>query len=433
YQSLKPQIPDADCSMAKTAVVACQSRWSCAFAGAWMTGEILFLAHRLPFPPDRGDKIRSWNIVKALARIAPVHVAALYDVADPGDVMATELGQIATSLALFAPRFGRIGAMAHALIGGHPASVAAFQSTTLQNHVNRLLARSSISTIYAYSGQMAQFVPPDRGKTRFVMDFVDMDSAKFATYGAQKNGIAGFANRMEAKRLFAFEQAVARRADLSLFVSEAEAGLFRRETGLDATCVKALENGIDLALFDPAQTYEPVGVGEGPLIVFTGQMDYAPNIEAVIGFAKRQLPAIRAACPTAQFAIVGRAPTAAVKALATLDGVIVTGAVDDTRDWLAAAAVVVAPLKLARGIQNKVLEAMAMAKAVVASAAAAEGIDARPNRDFIVSDSPQAVIDLLGNPDRAASIGLAARAQMEARYSWAARLASLPELMAMAP
>ncbi len=394
-----------------------------------MTGEILFLAHRLPFPPNRGDKIRSWNIVKALTAIAPVHVASLYDVADPDDVMDTELGKIAASVSLFPPRFGKLGAMAHALVGGQPASVSAFQSTALQKHVNQLLESGAISAIYAYSGQMAQFVPHSLGGTRFVMDFVDMDSAKFATYGTQKSGFSGFANRMEAKRLFAFEQAVARRADLSLFVSDAEAALFRRETGLSAAQVQALENGIDLALFDPSLSYSAVKAGQGPLIVFTGQMDYAPNVEAVIGFVKDQLPTIRAAQPAAQFAIVGRAPTAEVKALAACDGVIVTGAVDDTRDWLAAASVVVAPLKLARGIQNKVLEAMAMAKAVVASPAAAEGIDAAPDRDFIVSDQPQAVIDLLGNPPRVAVLGAAARARMVARYSWPARLAGLPAIM----
>jgi polysaccharide biosynthesis protein PslH len=395
-----------------------------------MTGEILFLAHRAPFPPDRGDKIRSWNILKALAQIAPVHVAVVRDAADPADMRDTDLGRIAASLAAFEPNHRRMGAMARALLTGQAASVCAFGSTALHKHVSHVLATRDIRTIYAYSGQMAQFVPSSQA--RFVMDFVDMDSAKFATYATQKSGPAAFANAMEAKRLFAFEKQVAQRADLSLFVSDAEAGLFRRETGLGVDRVQALENGIDLELYNPNHSFAPVSAGAGPLIVFTGQMDYAPNVEAVLAFAKDQLPAIRAAHPDAQFAIVGRAPTDAVKALAHLPGVIVTGGVPDTRDWLAAAAVVVAPLKLARGIQNKVLEAMAMAKAVVASPAAAEGIDAAPDRDFIVSDDPAVVIDLLNNPAKAKSIGQAARARMEARYSWAARLADLPGIMGFA-
>jgi polysaccharide biosynthesis protein PslH len=293
------------------------------------------------------------------------------------------------------------------------------------------------------------------------MDFVDMDSAKFAAWADGSSGPKSWANRIEAKRLFAFETATAKRADVSLFVSEAEAALFRAQAGFDAERVQALENGIDLAHFDPALRLpgegrgltgspeqfsgqlpsqlpgsprpSPGRRGAAPLIAFTGQMDYAPNVEAVTAFAKEAMPLIRATHPDAQFAIVGRAPTADVLALAKLPGVIVTGAVPDTRDWLAAADVIVAPLKLARGIQNKVLEAMAMAKPVVASPAAAEGIDALHDRDLIIADGSkaqaEAVLNLLANPNDAAALGKAARAQMVARYSWDATLAPLPQLM----
>jgi polysaccharide biosynthesis protein PslH len=177
-------------------------------------------------------------------------------------------------------------------------------------------------------------------------------------------------------------------------------------------------------------------VGEGPLIVFTGQMDYRPNIDAVTAFARETMLIVRARHPNARFAIVGRAPTAEVLALATLPGVQVTGEVTDTRDWLAAADLVVAPLKLARGIQNKVLEAMAMAKAVIASSAAAEGIDAVPGDELVIADGSaaeaEAVRILLANPAQAAEIGAAARARMEARYSWEARLAGLPAILGFA-
>lgn len=170
-----------------------------------------------------------------------------------------------------------------------------------------------------------------------------------------------------------------------------------------------------------------------PLIVFTGQMDYRPNIDAVTWFARDILPLISKRHP-AHFAIVGRAPTAAVKALAG-DHVTVTGAVDDVRGWLAAAAVCVAPLKLARGIQNKVLEAMAMARPVVASTAAAEGID---HADTIgVADTAQDFADriatLIETPDTAAALGRAARAQVVRRYGWDARLAPLDTLLGLAP
>ena len=230
--------------------------------------------------------------------------------------------------------------------------------------------------------------------------------------------------------LGAYEAKVARSADASLFVSEAEAALFRHKTGAER--VFAVENGIDTELFDPQAAFKRIDTIE-QLIVFTGQMDYRPNIEGVTWFVETILPHIQVDHPGAKFAIVGRAPTEAVKALAAHPGVIVTGEVDDVRGWLAAAAVVVAPLKLARGVQNKVLEAMAMARPVVASAAAAEGID---HQDTIrvgetVGELAEQVSILLGNPAIGAELGQRARAQVQQRYSWAARLAPLDQIMGL--
>jgi polysaccharide biosynthesis protein PslH len=313
-----------------------------------------------------------------------------------------------------------LAAMSRALLTGQSASVSACYSGPLKRYVNQILASRPIKSIFAFSGQMAQFVPRASGH-RFVMDFVDMDSAKFEAFG-------GFANAQEAKRLFAFEQETAKRANVSLFVSDAEAALFRGKTGLST--IRTLENGIDLDAFDPTCPRAIVPVSNRPLIVFTGQMDYRPNADAVISFARNVMPLISKEEPSAHFAIVGRNPTADVKALV---GVTVTGEVADPRDWLAAADVVVAPLALARGVQNKVLEAMAMAKPVVASPAAAEGIDAV---ELIIADSArdqaEAVLSLLRNPAAAAKLGQAARERMIARYSWEARLADLPEIIGMA-
>lgn len=363
-----------------------------------------------------------------MAKLAPVHVCALWD--DEGDLAHLDfLKTVASSVTLARANPSKIAAMAKALRTGGSASVAACASDELQAAVDRVLADRPIATIFAYSGQMAQFVPQDRGTHRFVMDFVDMDSAKFASFG-------GFANRQEAKRLFAFETATARRADLSLFVSDAEASLFRRETGLGIDKVSFVENGIDLEHFSVSGQAKRTGLTDtGPLIVFTGQMDYRPNIEAVTAFARETMPLVRGLHRGARFAIVGRAPTAEVLALASLPSVEVTGEVPDTREWLAAADLVVAPLKLARGIQNKVLEAMAMAKPVIASSDAAEGIDAVPGDELIIADGApaeaEAIRVLLGNPDQAAAIGRAARARMEARYSWEARLAGLGAMLGL--
>lgn len=386
-----------------------------------MRGDILFLAHRLPWPPDRGDRIRSWHMLRALAKLAPVHVIAPVDnAADLVHLPVVE--QIAASVVAH-PRPARIAAIARALRTGMPASVAAFVVPALERAVAERLAGGRIGTIFAFSSQMAHYVPHGTA-ARFVMDFVDMDSAKFATLGAKAWGLSGFALRAEAKRLFDWEVAIARRADASLFVSEAEASLFRDRTGVGAQVV---ENGVDADHFAPDRVAPTVA--PHPLIVFTGQMDYAPNIEAVTQFAQATLPSI----PGAHFAIVGRGPAPAVRALAS-EHVTVTGEVPDTRPWLTAADIVVAPLRLARGIQNKVLEAMAMARPVVVSAAAAEGIDALDGEQLVVADGAPAeaaaIAALLADPARAAAIGAAARTRVVECYGWDARLAPLAQLIA---
>ncbi len=400
-----------------------------------MTGEVLFLAHRAPFPPDRGDKIRSWNILNAIAKLAPTHVLG---VADPADDPATgrdEIGAIAASVHIEPPSFTRAQAVVKALFTGQPASVCAFASRKLEDRVKQLLDTRPIRTIYAFSGQMAQFVPINREGCRFVMDFVDMDSAKFAEFAESRKGLSRFANRIEGHRLFAFETDVANRADRSLFISEDEAGLFRTMSGIGSDRIGVLENGIDLERFTPNYVHRSVDPGGTPLLVFTGQMDYHPNVEAVGIFAREVLPIIRAVHPNAIFAIVGRAPAAEVKTLSVLPGVLVVGEVPDTREWLAAADVVVAPLRLARGVQNKILEAMAMAKPVVASTAAAKGIDAISGHAFIVAkDSAaeaQGVLEILSNPAKAMMLGKKARERVEARYGWDARMAGLPAILGL--
>jgi len=389
--------------------------------------ETLFLAHRIPFPPDRGDKIRSWHLLKHLAALGPVHLACFADdEADAAHLPALReaLGGRLGEAHVEVRRAGKAVAAARALASGRPVSLTLFDSAALRRFVERKLADPEVGCVFAFSGQMAQFVP-ERPRKRFVMDFVDMDSAKFAAY-ADAGGPLAPVHRREAKRLFAFERQVAASADVSLFVSEAEAALFRSRAGLAGADIRALQNGVDLEFYDPSVV--PAVEAARPLIVFTGQMDYAPNIEAVEWFAGQVLPSI----PGATFAIVGRKPSEAVRRLAS-DRVVVTGAVADVRSWLAAADVVAAPLLTARGVQNKVLEAMAMARPVVATPAAFEGIEAQPGRELIVADGAEAmaraVFGLLADPVRAEALGRSARLRMEQAYRWEARLAELDPLI----
>lgn len=389
-------------------------------------GDILFLAHRSPFPPDRGDKIRAFNILKYLSTKKRVHLVAFAD--DPRDLkLKGGLKPFVASMSVLWRSKTRTTAMLEALAQRKAASVTAFDNEAMRDVVADLLSRRSIDTIYVFSGQMAQYLPA-RTKACVIMDFCDMDSLKFADYAKGSRGPMRWLMTRESRLLQKFEKAVARKVDASLFVSAVEVDLFRDKTG--ARNVHVLENGIDTDFFDPAANFRKIE-SVGQLIVFTGQMDYRPNVEAVTWFAQDILPHIRLAHPSARFAIVGRAPSDAVKALAKLDGVTVTGEVADVRGWLTAAACVVAPLKVARGIQNKVLEAMAMARPVVASGPAAEGIDHDGTilSGNTVGEIADAVSGLLADPKRGVAMGAKARQQVQARYGWAARLAPLDALV----
>lgn len=397
--------------------------------------DVLFLAHRIPWPPDRGDRIRSWHVLRALAARAKVHCGCLVE----GKIMPGQVEAIAGlsdswCLARRSPSLG-LAAVA-ALASGRPISVAAFSSQQLRRWVRDILDTHAIGTIFAFSGQMAQYVPDDfRG--RVVMDFVDVDSAKFAAYGATaRSPVIRAIHAREARVLSVFEQRAAQRADVSLLVTPQERDLFvARLADPAGVAVAALGNGIDAAHFAPDAVRAEPGHG-APQIVFTGQMDYAPNVAAVQLFAREVMPLILAHHPHAGFAIVGRAPTADVRALDGHNGTRVTGEVADVRPWLAGADVVVAPLLIARGVQNKVLEAMAMARPVVLSPEAATGIDAEDGVHFAIAAGAPAlaarVLALVADRAAAQAMGAAARSFVLASAGWDQVLAPLPALMGWA-
>lgn len=394
-----------------------------------MPGEILFLAHRVPFPPDRGDKIRSHHLLKRLAEIAPVHVGCLAET-DGDMAQERELADIAAShfLARRAKPLPLAGI--EALARGLPVSLAAFDHAGFRRWVAATLAERRIGTVFVFSGQMGQYVPADFGG-RVVIDLCDVDSAKFEAYGKQ-GGPRAWIDRREARMLAREEERLAHRAHCTLLVSDAEAALFRSRLRDPAGVrIEALRNGIDTAAFDPlAVAPHPELVAQpGPHLVFTGQMDYAPNVAAALRTAERLLPAIRKAHPGATFHVVGRAPVPQLRRLDGRGGVRVWGEVPDVRPFLAAADAVFAPLEIARGIQNKVLEAMAMARPVVLSREAATGIDARDGEHFAAGADDAALIDrtlaLLQDAAAARRMGAAARRYVVEHQGWAAMLAPL--------
>lgn len=392
--------------------------------------EILFLAHRIPFPPDRGDKIRSYHVLKALAKLAPVHVGCLAE-NDEDRAQEHELGQIAASRFLAEVKGNLPLDGLRALATGRPVSVVSFASKELQRWVDRTLATRPIDAIYVFSGQMTQYLPESFGG-KLVVDFVDVDSAKFEAY-AEDGGIMAPIHRREARMLRAVEAKFAARSDHTLLVTDEEDALFRSRLPESTEAdVRVLRNGIDAAAFDPAEAgANPLQAHAAPRLIFTGQMDYPPNEAAAKRLATGILPLVK---EPASVHIVGRNPTAAVRAL---EGgrVRVWGAVPEMRDYLAGADIAVVPLDIARGVQNKVLEAMAMGLPCVLSPDAATGIPAEDGRHFIVADTDEefaaVVTDLAADPARAKAMGDAARRWVIDNASWDAALRDLPRLMGM--
>ncbi|MFC3713840.1 TIGR03087 family PEP-CTERM/XrtA system glycosyltransferase [Sphingoaurantiacus capsulatus] len=398
--------------------------------------DILFLAHRIPYPPDKGDKIRSWHMLKHLAERATVHLGAFVD--DPADMAhAAKLRSICGEVKLMPLKpSDRWKRALRGLMGGDALSLALYYDPAMVKWVKQVLRQNRITTIVAFSSQMAPYALPHLGGRKGIMDFVDVDSEKWRQYAVEaRPGLRQVMYKREAKLLRALEKYATHHFQASLFVSEAEAAVFRKLAGSYAHTVKAMNNGVDYRYFDPAAGFAPLPAATGPVIVFSGAMDYRPNIDAVSWFAEKIWPEVRKKHAGATFKIVGSKPAPEVKRLDGKNGVVVTGRVEDMRPHLAAADVCVAPLRIARGIQNKVLEAMAMARPVVATAAAFEGIEAAPGEHLLLADEPGAFADrideLLRDTARAQAMGAAARAQVIARYDWDASLAMLDDIIGL--
>jgi sugar transferase (PEP-CTERM/EpsH1 system associated) len=399
---------------------------------------MLFLAHRLPYPPDKGDKIRSWHLLRHFAATRRVYLGCFVD--DPADWAHAELIRSLCADAWIgdlSPKRARIRSLA-GLATGSALTFPYFRSEHLTKWISRVRAKLPFAHLYTFSSSMAQYNQgcdtAGHNPSMQIVDLVDLDSEKWRQYGKMTKPPTSWIFQREARQLARAEVAIAQRADLSLLVSEEEAADFRRRDGVPGDRVHVLSNGVDTAYFDPNEVYaRPFGIATGPAIVFTGAMDYRANVDAATWFARDVLPLIRARQPAARFFVVGARPSADVLSLKRLPGVVVTGRVDDVRPWLAHATVVVAPLRLARGIQNKVLEAMAMARAVACSPEALSGIRAEPGKHLLVADcAPRfrdAVLAYASDATLTRQVGFAARTFVERFYGWEQRFEELEELM----
>lgn len=389
---------------------------------------VLYLVHRIPYPPNKGDKVRSYHILKHLAARHRVFMGTFAD--DPDDMQhVAHLRELCADLHVveLSPRLARLrsvtGFAAH-----EPLSVAYYRNSELARWVDATLASNAIDACIVFSSAMAQYVSHVNAPATVLIDFVDVDSAKWAQYADSRRWPLSWVYQREGSRLLAFERAVAKTATRAFFVTDAEANLFRRLAPECSGRIETIGNGVDTTQYAPSPDYaNPFDAGRRS-IVFTGAMDYWPNVDGVRWFVDEIWPRVLDGFPGAHFTIVGMRPTAAVKALASAT-VTVTGTVPDVRPYLQHADVVVAPLRVARGVQNKILEAMAMGKPVVATEACSAGIDAVNNRDFVTAGDAgamaESIVALLRDADLATSIGEAARARILARYTWDEQLSRL--------
>ncbi len=385
--------------------------------------KILFLSQRVPYPPNRGDKITTWRIIEKLAREhEPTVIAFAHDDADreAARVLREEKG-IRTITVDHDERAKKLGALP-LLFTRKALTLGVYGSKELQRVVDEELEDADLA--YAYSSSMGAFLE-GRG-TPWVMHFAELDSDKWRQYAERHRPPMSLLYRREWRTLRAFEQRVAHDALTSVFCTPLEQRIFEREIPGAPSIV--MRNGVDLTHHAPAPDRAEPGH-----LVFVGVMDYYPNVDGCRWFADEILTAVRRAVPEARFTIVGSKPTPEVLALGERDGIEVTGFVDDPREYLARAAVSVAPLRVARGIQNKVLEALAMGLPTVGTTSATQGVEGAPGHDFLVADEAadfaDHVIELLQDPERARGLGRAGRDFVERTYDWEACLAPLDEIL----
>lgn len=389
---------------------------------------ILYLVHRLPYPPNKGDKVRSFHLLRHLLQRHRVFLGTFID--DPEDEQ--HLGVLKAlcpdlHVQTLDPRSARVKSL-RGLLSGEALTQTYYRSADMQRWVQAIAARHPLQASVVFSSSMAQYAEPLLPEVPMLVDFVDMDSAKWTQYAPAHRWPLSWLYRREGTRLLAYERSVAAQSRRAFFVTPQETELFLSRAPECRENVQSLSNGVDADYFAPlAVRPKPFSVAE-QAIVFTGAMDYWPNVDAVRWFVAEMLPRLLVHWPRVRFHIVGRNPTPEVQALAS-DRVVVTGTVPDVRPYLQHAAAVVAPLRVARGLQNKILEAMAMEQAVVTVNSCAEAIGATPEQGLLRADTPDgylgALQQLLDHPRAMRCVRREARRFVMQRFSWQAHLSGI--------
>lgn len=379
---------------------------------------LLYLAHRVPDRPTKGDKIRAFHQLRALAARHEVHLCALSD-EEQLDPAPAWRDAVASATIVPLSKWGARWRSGVALLSGRALTAAHFAQRELVARLAELRRGPRFDAVVVYSGAVDPLVAGWRPR---LLDLVDVDSEKFRLYHERGTvrGLERIACSIEARRLRALEQRACAEADVTLVCTDEEAASLRSIAA--PRRLEVAKNGVDLAAYPFAG---PAGRALDELL-FVGALDYQANVDAAVQLVDEVLPRVRARCPTVRVTLVGRAPTAAVRALAAQPGVELHADVASVTPFLQRATLAVLPFRIARGIQNKALEALASGLPLVASCETAKGLEGLPERDFVVGDDADAlaaaVVALLGDAPRRAALAVAGRALVEARYAWPALL-----------
>jgi sugar transferase (PEP-CTERM/EpsH1 system associated) len=387
---------------------------------------ILFVCHRLPYPPNRGGKIRSFNMIRHFAEKHSVVVASLahsQEELKQGEGLKDFCDEVIAEVLPDSIRWLRA---VKALFTTTPSSVAYFASPRLQSRIRQKMQETNFDIVFVHCAFVAQYVLDSKASVR-ILDYGDIDSAKWREYSHWKSlpFSAGYA--IEARKLRNYEREVASRFHHCTVTTSGEEEEFQ-SLGVSMPCT-VIPNGVDTTYFSK----DVRRMSTHPVIVFVGRMDYYPNIDAVCFFAESIFPRIRPKVPNVEFRIIGSDPSRQVRELAKIPGITVTGHVSDVRTHLKDALLSVAPLRIARGTQNKILESMAIGLPVVATPQAAKGIQAVPGRDFLVAGKPdlfaQEVVNLLKDASLRERFARAARKQIEIAHLWPTSMGTLDGLL----
>jgi len=389
---------------------------------------LLYLVHRIPYPPNKGDKIRSFHWLKGLSESYDIYLGAFVD--DENDWQYVDQLNVycaGVHIEKLTPKTAKIKSL-KGLLTGEPLTIPYYANQGMQRWVDEIVEKEKINEMLVFSSSMAQYVDSEMfSNCHRVIDFVDMDSDKWMQYAEKKRWPMSWVYRREARTLFNYEKKIAKKVDKNLFVSSKEAELFSSKIKDTAIQVDYVNNGVDTAYFSSSEGFlNPYGKGE-KIIVFTGAMDYWANVDAVQWFAEEVFPALKNKIEHLRFIIVGSKPTREVLDLQLIDGVKITGFVEDIRPYVMYADVAVAPMRIARGIQNKVLEAMSMEKIVVVSPQGLEGINAQPDKDLMLSTLKQDWVEQVTNAiiQPNLKMGHSARACVMNHYSWYSNIVKL--------